>query len=182
MSVDYIMKTYVENAYRDGGYRLVCQYYGISAADLASVVLEKDFIAYELPKSQCLERSWSFRLYLASGEALVFTSKYTGIGGWDEQGSISIEYESVGGGPDPSRFVKVNLDKFHIVSFGGLVYEEGNVYAESGIYFTDIEQRELIIISAAATCAVSVKIPGVESELDPEFSMSDYKKGVMSNA
>lgn len=115
------------------------------------------------------------RLHLSSGDVLAFCSKYTGVGGWDEIGSLNIKFEINNNEIDPDVFVKVDIEKFHVNYYMMLVYEESEVYSESGICFINDKGEKLMILAAPSPGAVSVSIPGVKTEFKPEFSLSDYK-------
>ncbi|MEJ2416552.1 MAG: hypothetical protein P8Y45_06400 [Exilibacterium sp.] len=173
------MKSYVENAYKNSQYRLVCQYSGVSAEDLAMLVLKNNVIAYELPKTQTLGCTWDFRLHLASGEVLAFSSKCTSVGGWEEVGSLSVALKAIAADSDSDVFSKVSIEKFYIANFSMLVYEEENVYSESGICFTDVCGNELIVAASPSPGAVSVDIPNIHTDFKPEFSVSDLKYKAM---
>ena len=150
------MKSYVENARTNNQYKLVCQYNGISAKGLRKLIRGSTAVAYELPNKQTLESTWSFRLHLACGEVL------------------GIELSKVAA--DPKSFIKAEIPIFRITNYSMLVYEEDDVYSESGICFLDPTGAELIVIAAPSPGAVSVSIPNIHEELKPECSMSDYKR------
>lgn len=169
------MKSYIENARKDHQYRLICQYSGVSAKDLDKLVLKNNVVAYGIPKSQALECTWNFRLYLVSGEVLVFSSKCTSVGGWNEVGSLSIDLKANISDLSSDVFIRTEIKNFYISNYSMLVYEEDDVYSESGICFSDDIGAELIVIVAPAPGAVSISIPNVNTELKAEFSMSDYK-------
>jgi len=170
------MISYVENALKNGQYRLLCQYVGVSAEDLGRLLVNNKVMAYEFPKSQLLESAWNFRLYFAGGEILAFSSKCTSVGGWDEVGSLSIELIKNIAVSKAGAFIKTNVEQFCVVSYSMLVYEKGNVYSETGIEFLDDEGMGLIIVAGPSPGSVSVSIPGILSELKPEFSISEYRR------
>lgn len=176
------IKSYVENAYKNNKYRLVCQYNGISCEDLGQLILRNKVVAYELPKTQTLECAWNFRLHLASDEVLNFSSKCTSVGDWNEIGSLSIDLKQNTTEVGSGVFIKENIESFYITDYSMLVYEEDNVYSESGIYFVDDTGKELIIVAAPSPGAVSISIPTVNKKLKPEFSMSDYKRKTPANS
>lgn len=105
----------------------MCQYNGASAEELENLILGNYIVGYELPKVQALESTWDFRLYLASGEMLAFSSKCTGVGGWDEIGSLSIKLKNNANDVSPDLFVKTSIDSFNVINCSLLIYEEGDV-------------------------------------------------------
>lgn len=180
--MDNKIKSYVENAYKDNQYRLVCQYSGVSAEELARVVLKNNIVAYELPKAQTLECTWDFRLHLASGEVLTFSSKCTSVGGWNEVGSLSIDLQVNVTDASSDIFIKKNIEDFYTTDYSMLAYEEDDIYSESGICFVNGVGAEIIIVAAPSPGAVSVSIPRIHEELKPEFSMSVYKRKAAVNS
>lgn len=117
----------------------------------------------------------NFRLYLDRGEVLIFSSKCTGVGGWDEVGSLSIALELKREEPIPSAFIKTDIDHIHVANYSMLVFERGDVYSEAGICFSSDSGERVIIAAAAVTGAVSVYLPKASQEFKPEFPIDEYE-------
>lgn len=170
------MKLYVEDAYVDGMYKLNCQYVGFSQSDFAVLMYTNKILSYEIPKTQSLKCCWLFRLNLINGERLTFSSKCTNVGGWNEIGSLNIAFDRPVEEYDRSIFNRESIEKHETKEVSLLTYSEENVYAETGVVLVNEVGGELIILCSPASGAVTVNIPGLKSELKPEFDFLEYKR------
>lgn len=173
--MDNEKKSFIENAFSNGKYNLPCVFENISKTDFIAKVTSFSVIGYELPKTQTLENVWYFGLCFSDDTNIYFMSKCTGVGGWQELGSLHVVLLSDNEKNKLTQMEKIEIPKFQANDLFYLVYKNETVYAESGICMKNAEGQELVIVTAPAPGAVCVKLPDNNDEVKSEMDFSDYK-------
>ena len=179
------LKQYNETSCKNYKYELNCKYNGISEKEFKKLIFKNHIVAYGLPKNQALKCVWSFRLYLSSGEILILSSKCSSVGGWDEVGYLSIDFKENVDDLNSDKFIKTTIESFRVIDFALLIYDERDIYSEAGICFYDDLGSKIIGIAAPAPGALTIRMPNIKNEFEPEFLISDYQikiqnKGITS--
>lgn len=170
------MKPYITDALQGGRFVLPFQIEGIPADQVGTSFDAASVVAYGLPKSQALQAAWLFRLVLDTGWILDFSSACTGVGGWQEIGSLNLQFARTANEGDAIEWVMNPLEDFRIASVERLVFEDEEVYAESGISFKDARHREIIVAAGTAPGSVTVALPSSPDLLQSEFELDQLQR------
>jgi len=165
------MKPYITDAFHDGRYVLPFQVEGLSAGQLGKPFEASRVLAYGVPKSQTLEAAWLFRLILESGWILDLSSACTGVGRWQEIGSLNLAFAREGADATAIEWVINPIEDFQIASVERLIFEDAEVYSESGITLKDTTHREIVVAAGVAPGSVSVSILASTTPLQSEFEV-----------
>ncbi|MDQ0017470.1 hypothetical protein J2W23_005883 [Variovorax boronicumulans] len=164
------MKPYITDALHDGRFVLPFQVEGLSADQIGKPFEAARVSAYGVPKSQTLEAAWLFRLILDSGWILDLSSSCTAVGGWQEIGSLNLGFAREGADATAIEWVVHPMD-FRIASAERLIFEDAEVYAESGIALKDMTHGEIVVAAGVAPGSVSVLMPSSAGPLRSEFDI-----------
>lgn len=170
------MKPYITDAFQDGKFVLPFQVEGLPADQLSAPFHAARVLAYGLPRSQTLQAAWLFRLMLDTGWILDFSSACTGVGGWQEVGSLNLGFTQEASDADAIEWVMNPLGDFQIVSVERLIYEDAEVYSESGIVLKDSTHREIVVAAGTAPGSVSIAMPSSTSSLQSEFEIEQLQR------
>ncbi|MBT2337073.1 hypothetical protein J7E49_24615 [Variovorax paradoxus] len=165
------MKPYITDAFQDGRFVLPFQVEGLSADQIGKPFEAARVLAYEVPKSQTLEAAWLFRLILDTGWIVDLSSACTGVGGWQEIGSLNLGFAREGTDATAIEWVINSIEDFQIASVERLIFEDAEVYAESGIALKDTAHREIVVAAGVAPGSVSVLMPASTTPLQSEFEL-----------
>lgn len=170
------MKPYITDALQNGRFVLPFQVEGLPADQLGSPFDAANVLAYGLPKSQTLQAAWLFRLMLDTGWILDFSSACTGVGGWQEIGSLNLRFTREVSDGDAIDWSMNPLEDFRIVLVERLIFEDAEVYAESGIVLKDSTHREIVVAAGTAPGSVSIAVPFSTSPLQSEFGIEQLQR------
>jgi len=170
------MKPYITDAFQGGKFVLPFQVEGLPADQLGAPFNAARVLAYGLPKSQTLQAAWLFRLMLDTGWILDFSSACTGVGGWQEIGSLNLGFTQEASDADAIEWVITSLEDFQVLSVERLVFEDAEVYAESGIVVTDSMHREIVVAAGTAPGSVSIALPSSTGSLQSEFEIEQLQR------
>lgn len=173
------MKPFITDALKDGRYILHYQTEGIDVADLKKKIKGLNVIAFSMPKSQSLACVWELRVYFSDRSAIDFSSAFTGVGGWNEIGSLNIKFYdelSMPDGLDSDLYVKTKVNDFYISDVEFLIFRAEDVYSECGIIFIDSLKEEIIVMSGVSPGSVTMLTPFDKISFSPEFSYKDYQR------
>lgn len=170
------MKPYITDAFHDGRYVLPFQVEGLSADQIGKPFEAARILAYGVPKSQTLEAAWLFRLILDSGWILDLSSACTGVGGWQEIGSLNLAFAREEGDATAIEWVINPIEDFQIASVERLIFDDAEVYAETGIALKDAAHREIVVAAGVSPGSVSVLIPASASPLQAEFEIENLTR------
>ena len=168
------MKPFVENAFHDGRYVLPIRCEGFQRSQLNARMEGTCIIAYSLPRDHSLSEAWQCRIHFNSGTMFEFSSLCTGVGGWDEMGSLCIhEMEN---GTDKALFQKTMVEPICIAKIECFIHDNTTVYCEAGMVFQDAHGKEVIIAAGVAPGSVSVSAPFSQEAFEPELSIDAYAR------
>lgn len=170
------MNPCIVDAFKNGRFVLPFQVEGLPAAQLGAPFEAAHVVAYGLPKSHTLRSAWLFRLVLDTGWTLDLSSACTGVGGWQEIGSLNLGFAREAPDNDAIEWVMRSLEDFQVVSVERLIFEDAEVYAESGIVFTDSTHREIVVAAGTAPGSVSIAMPSSMDALQSEFEIERLQR------
>jgi hypothetical protein len=168
------MKPFVENAFHEGRYILPIRCEGFQRSDLNARLAGTCIVAYSLPKDHSLAEAWQFRIHFDSGTVFEFSALCTGVGGWDEMGSLCIR--EIANEGESSLFGKTMVEPICVAKIECLVHEDTSVYSEAGIVFQDANGEEVIVAAGVAPGSVSISAPFSEEAFEPELFIDDYAR------
>ena len=125
-------------------------------------------LAYGLPESHTFKEAWLFRLVLDNGWIVDFSSICTGVGGWQEIGSLKLGFTREQTNVDTLRWQMKPWAEFRVESVERLIYEDADVYTECGIALKDPAHGEIVIASGTAPGSVSIAAPFSSDAFEPE--------------
>ncbi|GAA5784642.1 hypothetical protein [Chitiniphilus shinanonensis] len=172
------MKPFITDRPENERFTLRLQCEGISREFIQSQMKGEGIVAYALPDGHTLESAWLFRLILSNAKIFEFSSACTEVAEWQEVGSLNIRFiaeEEPFSDSNGGVFIKNNVEKLPIKSVGCLVYEDDDVYAESGILIKLDSGEKVIVASGVSPGSVSVMAPFSTEKFSAEFSISDYR-------
>jgi hypothetical protein len=168
------VKPSITDAFRNGTYVLPFQIEGLPTERLESAFKGACIQGYGLPLSQSFQAAWSFRLALDTGWLLEFSSACTHVGGWQEVGSLNIEFlRRHPNGSDAPYSIR-SIDEFRVEKIEQMVYRDADVYAECGIALTSEDGLEIIVVAGTAPGSVSIAAPFSTEIFQPEFEVAQY--------
>lgn len=170
------MKSFITNACQNGKYILPFQVKGVSDDQIKNSFENARVLECGIPKSHTFTQAWIFRLVLDNGWSIDFSSACTGVGGWDEVGSLNLDFSREKRPADTFPWVKKQVTDFNIKYVKRLIYQNPDVYAESGIVFIDSFGREILVVAGQGPGSVSIAAPFSDAEFRPEFTTTKYER------
>ncbi|CAB0150933.1 hypothetical protein PSI9734_01372 [Pseudidiomarina piscicola] len=146
---------------------------------IIELLLGSKLIGFEIPKNQSLSCTWSLRLFFENCSDVLCCSSdvaSAGNGDWQEYGFLKLDItdESSLGSRDKFNFREITPIAFTKVS--KLVNNEDDVVAECGLLMTTEEEKQVVISTAPAPGAVTVKAEFYDGEYDPEILFEDLQQ------
>ncbi len=136
-------------------------------------------MAYGLPKAQSLKEAWLFRIVLDSGWTVDFSSACTGVGGWQEMGSLNLVFARVSEDETSIQWTMTRIVEFHVRMAERLVFRRDAVYAEAGIVLTGSTGDEVVIAAGIPPGSVSIAAPFSTEEFQPGNDMAELTRHVL---
>ena len=172
------MASFVEDADVNGRYVLPFEFAGISGVEFTDKMVAAEIVGFSVPRKQSLRETWSFYLHNAAGLLFQFSALTTGIGGWQEMGSLKIVVSKAMASDESQLDSEIyeyhRILPFQVSVIQAMVFEDESVYAECGILLAASDDRVIQIVCAPAPGSVSARISAIESEFLPELGLSDY--------
>ncbi|MEI8603208.1 hypothetical protein P4S55_22235 [Shewanella sp. PP-Sp27a-2] len=130
---------------------------GDVALDIIShILLSNRVIGYAVPISQNLSCAWIFNIYFEGfDKTLSFSSKVTSSTGWKEYGYLRVDLNPIECNKDVLKYTAI--EPMNISSLDILINEEDDVISECGLILRDRNNREIVISTAPAPSAVSIR-------------------------
>lgn len=149
---------------------------------IIELILGSPLIGFEIPKNQSLSCTWSLRLFFENcNEVLCCSSdvESAGDGSWREYGYLKLDItdENLLGSRDKFNFREITPITFTKIS--KLVNNEDDVIAECGLLMITEEEKQVVISTAPAPGAVTVKAEFYDGEYDPEIPFEDLNELTM---
>lgn len=143
---------------------------------IAQLILRSKLVGFEIPKNQSLTCTWSLRLFFEDCTDVLCCSSdvsSSGTGDWQEYGYLKLDItdESELGCRDKFNFRALEPIVFSKVV--KLINEEDGVSAECGLLLATEERKQVLISTAPAPGAVTVKAEFNDGEYDPEIPFED---------
>lgn len=173
------MKPFIANAEQDGIFVLPFQVEGISMDQIGATLRGAAILAYGLPKAHSLKEAWLFRIVLDSGWIVDFSSACTGVGGWQEMGSLNLVFAREPEDDASIQWTMTRIVEFHVLAAERLVFRSGAIYAESGIVLTSSTGDEVVIAAGIPPGSVSIAAPFSTEEFQPENDMAALTRHVL---
>ncbi|WMP18902.1 hypothetical protein [Thiothrix lacustris] len=170
------MKPFITDPLQNGKYILPYQIGGLAFSEIRLKLISSSIVGYSLPISQSLRETWDLHIYLDTGISITFSSACTGVGGWQEMGSLNMDFS---GTMDMDKQVesKYSMTKFDnpflIEKIYSLVFHDNDIYSESGLIFVDPNGQEVIVATGVSAGSVSMRIP-FDDNFEPELAYNDY--------
>ncbi len=177
------MKPFITNSLENGHHILRFQCEGVESRELKQWLEGTNITAYALPEDHSLACAWLLRLIFNDRFLIEFSSACTQVIGWHEVGSLNLKVIRIcePSDDDPIRniFSFTEIKEFLIASVEYLIYEDSDVYSESGLVLRSSSGEEVIIAAGVPPGSVSVQAPFSKLDFEPEFPTSDYKRKSM---
>lgn len=170
------MKPFITDAFKNGKFVLPFQVEGLPTEDFGKLFEGACVLAYGLPESHDFQTAWLFRLVLDSGWIVDFSSACTGVGGWQEIGSLNLAFARGQPERDPVKWMMTALADFQVASVDRLIYEDGDVYTECGLLLKDRTDREVVVATGTAPGSVSILVPLSANAFQPEFLLEKLQR------
>ena len=170
------MASYIENAFDGEKYILPCQFSDTTAEEFFHDLGANGMVALKVPSSQSLGCTWYLLIILESSVIYCLNAKCTGVGGWDEIGSLSVSKVLAGELDELNKvdWMDYELSDFRSNECSYLKYDSVKISAEVGIELKDSSSGMSIqVLAAPPPGAVSVKCDFYESDFQPELDLSD---------
>lgn len=173
------MKPFIENAEQGGMFVLPFQVEGVSVDQIGATLRGATILAYGLPNAHSLKEAWLFRLVLDSGWTVDFSSACTGVGGWQEMGSLNLVFARVTENEALLQWTMTPIVEFHVRMAERLVFRSDAIYADVGIVLTSSTDDEVIISAGIPPGSVSIAAPFSSEEFRPENDMTALTRHVL---
>lgn len=146
---------------------------------IIELILGSRLIGFEIPKNQSLSCTWSLRLFFENCcDVLCCSSDVAscGDGSWQEYGYLKLDItdENLLGSRDKFNFREITPVAFTKIS--KLVNNEDDVVAECGLIMTTEKEQQVVISTAPAPGAVTIKAEFYDGEYDPEIPFEDLNE------
>ncbi|WP_421568665.1 hypothetical protein [Stenotrophomonas sp. PD6] len=145
---------------------------------LASLLTGEQILFVSIPADQSMGQAWYALAALASGRGVVFSGSSTEVGGWEECGTMNVEFLA----PSPPLgewAVQTELDGFVIQSVFVLVVDDAQWQIEAGLAIFAEDGRQLLFVAGDIPGAFSMMMPNGQGELRPQFPWQDYRRTVI---
>ncbi|RUO62271.1 hypothetical protein [Pseudidiomarina insulisalsae] len=143
---------------------------------IAQFILCSKLIGFEIPKSQNLTCTWSLRMFFEDRTDVLCCSSdvsTSGSGGWQEYGYLKLNIVDESELDSRDKFNFCALEPIVFSQVAKLVNEEDDVSAECGLLLTTDDGKQVLISTAPAPGAVTVKAEFNSGEYDPEILLED---------
>jgi hypothetical protein len=170
------MKPFTTDKSQGGKFVLPFQVEGLPASQLRVPFKKARILAFGLPESHTFEAAWLFRLVLDTEWTVDFSSACTGIGGWQEIGSLKLEFAPQQSNRDSIHWLMKPLANFRLELVERLVYEDADVYTECGIALKDSTHREIVVAAGTAPGSVSIAAPFSTDRFQPELPIEKLQR------
>ncbi len=152
-------------------YLLDFHYYGITESTFINSILNSKHIRIKIPENHGLDQTWYLCLYLSDGSKYVLDSMTTGVGGWDEVGSLRVtKQEEVAN----ISYTEVDIASFETNSVQRIIYSTESVRAEVGLRLVDEVGKSILICAGVSAGSLTLSIPKNQKQYNPENDESDY--------
>ena len=170
------MKPSTTDASQGGKFVLPLQVEGLPTSQLGVPFEKAMVLAYGLPESHTFKEAWHFRLVLDTEWIVDFSSVCTGIGGWQEIGSLKLGFTREQTHVDPIRWQMKPLAEFRVESIERLIYEDADVSTECGIALKDPTHGEIVIATGTAPGSVSIAASFSTDAFEPELPLDRLQR------
>ena len=161
--------------------RLQCE--GVAPEDIWKSVQGLSVVGYALPPGQSIQAAWIFQLIFDDGSLIDFSSACTQVAGWQEVGSLNMQLirklpkEQLDKGSD---LLRTDVLNFRLNSLAKLAYADDDVSSECALVFCGENGEEIIVATGIPPGSVSISAPFLETSFEPEFSVSECKRELLS--
>lgn len=152
---------------------------GISAENFAECVKNRAIVAYAMPLTHTFKAAWIFRIILDNGASLDFSSACTMVDGWQEVGSLNVQY--INHNPQAGRdatalLMQVELPQFRACSVEKLIYETEAFRSECGMEIKCDHKTTIVVMTGNPPGSVSVEAPFSTDKFEPEFYFEECSR------
>ena len=174
------MKPYITPEISPTGKKILrAQLEGTSSDQLAKNLADCSIVGYAMPKGHSFEAAWIFRLILDNGTSLEFSSTCTMVHGWQEAGSLNVQY--IIHNPDAEWdlapiLVAVELPKLRVRSVEKLIYETEIFRSECGMEIRCDHKTTIVVMTGNPPGSVSVEAPFSTDKFEPEFYFEECSR------
>ncbi|SUI78374.1 hypothetical protein [Shewanella baltica] len=147
----------------------------VSLDVIKHTLLNNRVIGYSVPTSQNLSCTWMFNIYFEGlDKTLSFSSEVASSTGWKEYGYLRVDFKPIEYNKDVLTYTAI--EPIDISSLDVLVNEEDDVVAECGLILLGKNKREIIISTAPAPGAVSIRSDFSSLGYTPEILFEQCSK------